>query len=394
MELKVRYKQTEIGLFPNEWDVELLPKKSWFQEGPGLRNWQFKNQGMKVINVTNLEDGFLNLNRTERYISLDEFKRTYAHFEIEVNDIVVASSGNSYGKVAVVRDQDLPLMMNTSVIRFKPLRGLDHAFLLSFLNSNLFKNQIDELITGGAQPNFGPAHLKQIWMPVPPALEQRLIAAALHDIDAQIAALDALITKKRNLKHGAMEQLLTGKKRLPGFTGEWQMKKLGEMLAYEQPGPYLTKSTEFSDIGSTPVLTANKSFILGYTDEMDSIYTNVPVIIFDDFMTASKYVTFPFKVRSSALKILRARDNSLNLRFIFEKMQLLDISIGEHKRHYISEYRHIEVDTPLRNEQDAIAAVLTDMDAEIKRLEQQRAKTGVLKQGMMQELLTGKTRLL
>ena len=137
-------------LQPKEgWEVKPFKDLCWFQEGPGLRNWQFTKKGIKVINVTNLENGILNLERTDRHISLDEFHNMYEHFEIDENDIVVASSGNSYGKVALVRKQDLPLVMNTSVIRFKPTKDLDYNYLWTFLKSNEFKNQIDLLITGG-----------------------------------------------------------------------------------------------------------------------------------------------------------------------------------------------------------------------------------------------------
>ena len=105
MKLKSGYKQTEVGMIPKEWEVRKLPEVSWFQEGPGLRQWQFTTSGMKVINVTNLEDGVLNLERTDRHISVSEFKRMYQHFAIDAADIVMASSGNSYSKTAVVRAQ-------------------------------------------------------------------------------------------------------------------------------------------------------------------------------------------------------------------------------------------------------------------------------------------------
>ena len=119
MELKPGYKQTAVGVIPEDWEATTLPNICWFQEGPGLRQWQFTTSGMKVINVTNLENGFLNLNRTDRHISIPEFNKMYQHFAVDAGDIVMASSGNSYGKIAVVRQQDLPLVMNTSVIRFK-----------------------------------------------------------------------------------------------------------------------------------------------------------------------------------------------------------------------------------------------------------------------------------
>jgi len=139
----------------------------------------------------------------------------YKHFEIDDKDIVMASSGNSYSKVAVVRKQDLRLLMNTSVIRFKPLNGLDYNYLLIFLKSNLFKDQIDLLITGGAQPNFGPAHLKQIKIPLPPTKEeQNYIAKIISDMDSEIEILQKKLAKYKQLKQGLMQNLLTGKIRL------------------------------------------------------------------------------------------------------------------------------------------------------------------------------------
>lgn len=203
-------------LTPKEgWEELDFNKVVWFQEGPGLRNWQFTKSGIKVINVTNLENGYLNLSKTERYISIYEFEKMYKHFLIDENDIVVASSGNSYGKISIVRKQDLPLLMNTSVIRFKTIKGLDYLFLLTFLKSNYFKEQIDLLITGGAQPNFGPAHLNKmkIWLPKSLA-EQTRIATILSDMDAEIEALEAKLAKTRQLKQGMMQELLTGRIRL------------------------------------------------------------------------------------------------------------------------------------------------------------------------------------
>jgi type I restriction enzyme S subunit len=201
--------------FSGEWEVKRFKDVCWFQEGPGLRNWQFTKSGIKVINVTNLENGVLNLERTDRHISLNEFRKMYEHFEIQENDIVVASSGNSYGKIAVVRNQDLPLLMNTSVIRFKPLKNLDYGYLLTFLNSEHFKNQIDLMITGGAQPNFGPFHLNKLLMEIPPTIkEQTAIAHILSDLDAEISQLEGRRAKMGELKQGMMQELLTGRIRL------------------------------------------------------------------------------------------------------------------------------------------------------------------------------------
>lgn len=201
--------------FSMEWSEEFLKDLCWFQEGPGLRNWQFTSNGMKVINITNLENGYLNLSKTDRHISIKEFDRMYKHFEIDEGDIVMASSGNSYGKVSVVRGKDLPLMMNTSVIRFKPSYKIEYKFLLQFLKSKLFISQIDLLITGGAQPNFGPAHLNKITINLPHTKEeQEAIATILHDMDDEIEKLEKKLEKYKNIKNSMMEELLTGKRRL------------------------------------------------------------------------------------------------------------------------------------------------------------------------------------
>ena len=166
----------------------------------------------------------------------------------------------------------------------------------------------------------------------------------------------------------AMQQLLTGQTRLPGFRGKWRVKRLGELLTYEQPAKYLVSSGEYSDANDVPVLTAGKTFILGYTNEDEGIYSELPVIIFDDFTTASRYVTFPFKVKSSAIKLLKPRHQSINLRFVYEAMQLIVFEVSEHKRHWISQYQKLELMVPDEEEQAAIIAVLSDMDAELEAL--------------------------
>lgn len=203
-------------LTPKEgWEVKRLTEVCWFQEGPGLRNWQFTKKGMKVINVTNLVNGYLNLEKTDRHISMNEFKKMYKHFEIDENDIVMASSGNSYSKVAVVRKQDLRLLMNTSVIRFKPLNGLDYNYLLIFLKSKTFKDQINSLITGGAQPNFGPFHLKKIDIAIPSTIQEQIhISTILSDMEIEIAQLEQKLSKYKKVKQGLMQELLTGRIRL------------------------------------------------------------------------------------------------------------------------------------------------------------------------------------
>jgi len=172
-----------------EWEVAKFPTVVFFQEGPGLRKWQWTNVGMKVINVTNiLSDGQIDTANTRRFISLDEFNEKYRHFAVDDGDIVIASSGNTYGKIGRISAKDLPVMMNTSVIRLRSAdkRRLDDDFLYAFLRSDLFRNQMESFVIGSAQPNFGPSHLKQMVMPLPPLPVQRRIAGILSAYDELI----------------------------------------------------------------------------------------------------------------------------------------------------------------------------------------------------------------
>jgi type I restriction enzyme S subunit len=361
---------------------------------------------MKVINVTNLENNILNLDRTDRHISLAEFERIYSHFSIDAGDIVMASSGNSYSKTAVVRDQDLPLVMNTSVIRFKPSKGCDYHFLWIFLNSLIFKYQIDFMITGGAQPNFGPFHLKRINVPVPLLPEQRAISTVLSDVDALINSLDKLIAKKRDIKQGAMQKLLTGQKRLPGFSGEWEVRLLGEVAfpRKDRIDPRKAGIQEFCI--ELEHIEQGSGRLLGScsTDEgssLKSVFQCGDVLFGKLRAYLRKYwLADRSGVCSTEIWALVANRNFISPEFLFQVVtvdpfiEVASTAYGTHMpRSDWSVVKNYEVALPKPDEQTAIATVLTDMDAEIAALEQKRDKTRLLKQGMMQELLTGKTRL-
>ena len=178
--------QKSFGSIYKNWKIARFPEYVFFQEGPGLRNWQWTNDGMKVVNIKNIRaDGGIDLSNSDRYISREEFVQRYSHFAIEDGDVLVASSGNTYGKVARIQTHHLPLMMNTSVIRFHPLSptSLNQDFLFAFLRSDLFRNQVESFVIGSAQPNFGPSHLKRMEIPLPPLPTQRKIAAILSTYD-------------------------------------------------------------------------------------------------------------------------------------------------------------------------------------------------------------------
>lgn len=186
IEMKDMLSPSSYGLNESLWNFVPLNSIVFFQEGPGLRNWQWTSSGMKVINVKNiLWNRTVNTNNSDKYISLIEFEKQYKHFQIDDKDIVMASSGNTYSKIGRINNENLPLMMNTSVIRFKSLNEdlLNNDFLYFFLCSNYMKNQIDCFVTGAAQPNFGPYHLNRMSIPLPSIKIQIKIAEILSAYD-------------------------------------------------------------------------------------------------------------------------------------------------------------------------------------------------------------------
>ncbi len=153
----------------------------------------------------------------------------------------------------------------------------------------------------------------------------------------------------------------------------WKQIELGEVLNYEQPTKYIVEDTNYNDDYNTPVLTAGQSFILGHTNETNGIYDNLPVIIFDDFTTANKFVTFPFKVKSSAMKLLTSKNKEVDLKFIFLLMQTIKFSSTTHKRYYLSKYQYLKIPLPPISIQKKIVKTLEQAEA-LKNLRKQSDK--------------------
>ena len=176
--------------------------------------------------------------------------------------------------------------------------------------------------------------------------------------------------------------------RFPEFENDpaWEEKRLGDVLDYEQPTKYIVDSTEYNHKYNIPVLTAGKSFILGYTNEINGIYVKTPVIIFDDFTTTNHYVNFDFKVKSSAIKMLNLKNNDDNLKYIYEAIQGLHFSIDEHKRRWISEFSYLKINLPKSKEQQKIADCLTSLDDLITAQSQKVKALERHKKGLMQQL--------
>jgi len=180
---------------------------------------------------------------------------------------------------------------------------------------------------------------------------------------------------------------------MSNLTTEWTKYELGELLSYEQPTPYIVESTDYNDNYKTPVLTAGKSFIIGYTNETAGIYDKLPVIIFDDFTTSTQYVNFSFKVKSSAMKILTANTDLVLPKYIFWRMQLIEFDHSTHKRYWIQQYSKIKVKIPSIPEQERIVAkteeLFSELDNNIETLKNTKQQLDVYRQAVLKSAFEG-----
>ena len=270
-------------------------------------------------------------------------------------------------------------------------------FLEYFFKTIVWQNQVKSVANYGARHdriNITDNAFFSLKILTPPLDEQKKIAKILSTWDEAINLTINLIENKKQFKKALMQNLLTAKIRFPQFKGEWKFTKLGNLLDYEQPTQYLVSDENYDNGFGTPVLTAGKTFILGYTNETKGIFQdNLPVIIFDDFTTATQFVNFPFKVKSSAMKILKQKNTMVNIRLVYEMMQMINFVASDHKRYWISEFQDLEIKLPNLNEQQKIAEVLTACDDEINLLNLKLENLKKQKQGLMQKLLSGKARV-
>ncbi|RVZ00088.1 restriction endonuclease subunit S [Helicobacter pylori] len=285
---------------------------------------------------------------------------------------------------------NFPFKVKSSAIKILSLRDNNQADLKYIYEKlTLLKHQVTD------HKRYWIDEFSNFEIPLPPLNEQIAIANILSDVDRYLYSLDALILKKESVKKALSFELLSQRKRLKGFNQNWQKVRLGDILSYEQPTKFLVATTQYLQKGFTPILTAGKTFILGYTNDKHGIYTNIPVIIFDDFTTDSKMVNFPFKVKSSAIKILSLRDNNqADLKYIYEKLTLLKHQVTDHKRYWIDEFSNFEIPLPPLNEQIAIANILSDVDNEIISLKNKKRQFENIKKALNHDLMSAKIRVL
>jgi type I restriction enzyme S subunit len=406
MELKPGYKQTEVGILPEEWAVKRLGEVATIGTGATPPTSDPSNYGDEFLFVGPVDMGDAKyISKTEKMLSKKGFALSR---RFPKDSILFVSIGSTIGKCGIA---SVELTANQQINAIFPatIFSVDYLFYAVSAAAPRIKAQAGEQ----AVPIVNKTQFSGTKVGFPPLLEQRTIATALNDVDELLAGLDRLIAKKRDLKQAAMQQLLTGQTRLPGFHGEWEVKRLGDVAAFFK-GKGLPKSA-ISETGAELCIHYGELFtrypesirdVLSRTDESVSAFRSVA----NDVLMPTSDVTPRGLAKASCILIdgvilggdilvIRSDKRLIHGPFLsfvirYEETQVLQLVTGSTVFHlYRSDMSNFTFSMPPLPEQSAIAEVLTDMDAELTALDQRRDKTRALKQGMMQELLTGRTRL-
>lgn len=298
---------------------------------------------------------------------------------LEKDDIVFSRVG-SVDINAHVEQVQQGWLFSGRVLRVRPIKSVNSLCLHYVLSTESVKRDIRNRAVGQTMPSINTPILSNTGIYMSQSeVEQKKIASLLSLIDERIATQNKIIDKLQSLIRGIRNDVFGKFRKSVGVNA-----MVGDVLSYEQPQPYIVEDTEYTAEG-IPVLTANKAFVLGYTSETDGIYDKGDCIIFDDFTLDCKYVDFPFKVKSSAIKILTAKDKEL-LRYTFEFMKYLDLSTDEHKRHYIAETQNQELFLPTAQVVRTIAHAFSALSSRMKTVTKQRDMFELQKQYLLRQM--------
>lgn len=397
MELKPGYKMTEVGVIPEDWDCLRACEFGFFKGGSGFPLWaQGQRTGeypfFKVSDMNN-EGNETFMTAANHYVS----EQTRKHLGAQVfpaDSIVFAKVG-----AAVFLERKKILGQPSCIDNNMAAYVLDASRAdVRFVHSMLLMKKLGALVATTALPALNGKQLGEMVLALPPLPKQRAIAQALSDVDALLATLDKIIAKKRDLKQAVMQQLLTGKTRLPGFNGEWIERKLFELANFFDNFriPVMESKRE---IGITPYYGANgiQGYIKGYTHDGEFVLfaedgandlNNYPV----------HYVNGKIWVNNHAhvIQAIHNKATTKYLSYALKKIDFIQVLVGGTRAKLNgSAAKVIKILIPSDiDEQTAIAEILSEIDTELSAFEARRDKVCQLKQAMMQELFTGKTRLI
>ena len=406
MEVRLGYKQTEVGVIPEDWEVKTLfelaeRKKEFFDDGDWIESEHITTQGIRLIQTGNIGVGRFIEKDDKKYIYESSFTSLKCKL-LEQGDLLVCRLADPAGRACVLTDiGEGRIVTSVDVTIFRPPSELaDRLFLVQIFSTSDWFKAVSGRSGGTTHKRISRGALGRLSIGLPPLPEQRAIATALSDVDALLGGLERLIVKKRDLKQAAMQQLLTGQTRLPGFHGEWEVKRLGDVVEIVM-GQSPSSSNYNTKGAGLPLIQGNAD--INNRETIKRIFTT-------QITKRGKSGDILMSVRAPVGEISRAIfdvclgrgvcairfDND----FMYHCLIYLEPTWAKHSKGSTfdsvnsADVKALEVNLPTdTSEQTAIAAVLTDMDAELAALTQRLAKTRALKQGMMQELLTGRTRL-
>jgi type I restriction enzyme, S subunit len=413
MEVRSGYKHTEVGVIPEDWDVSMVGREFEIKLGKMLD--AEKNVGVPKPYLGNKAVQWNHIDLRD-LPTVPMSRSDLEKFRLRKGDLLVCEGGE-VGRAALWNAPMEECYYQKALHRLRPTRGFDSRLMVALLHQWSDRGLLANYVTQTSIAHLPREKFVEVPMPVPPPPEQRAIATVLSDIDALVDALNRLIAKKRDLKQAAMQQLITGRTRLPGFHGEWAVMPLGE-IAHVKTGPFGSSLHESDYVrDGTPIITVE------HLGEFGVEHFNLPRV--SDF---DRHRLRAYELRVGDLVFSRVgsvdrnaliRDAEegwlfsgrlLRVRPDIQKAYAAYLSYQFHSEAFLTSIREVAVgqtmaclntkilkgvpvSIPPLPEQTAIAAALTDMDAEVVALERRLNKTRDLKQAMMQELLTGKTRL-
>lgn len=384
MEVNPGYKQTEVGVIPEDWEVKSLGEIGEALIGLTYKPTEVRDHGTLVLRSSNIQNDALEFDDNV-FVDADIPERIM----VRPDDVLICVRNGSrdlIGKSALLDERTKGMTFGAFMAVYRSPIGRLASYLFQ---SAILKRQINEHL-GATINQITNKSLNSFRVPVSPAVfEQRAIATALSDMDALLDGLDRLIAKKRAIKQATMQQLLTGQTRLPGFSGQWEVKRLGDALAIRHGKSQ--KDVEANN-GAYPILATGGQIGLA----SQPIYEKPSVLIGrKGTINQPQYMDKPFW--SVDTLFYSEMKNGSVAKFFYYKFCLIDWMQYNEASGVPSlnarTIEGIECACPEPEEQSAIAEVLSDVDTEITALETRRTKTRALKQAMMQELLTGRTRL-
>ena len=333
-----------------------------------------------LASQTNTEEGvpFYKIgtigNAPDAYISKELFDDYKTKYNYPHKGEVMITCAGTVGKCVIYDGKDAYYQDSNIVWIDNPSQCISNSFLYHLLAKVDWRKLNSTTII-----RIYNDDLRNLKLSYPQIEEQQKISRLLSFLDERIVTQNKIIDKLQSLIKGIRNDVYGKLRKSVGFNA-----MISDVLSYEQPQPYIVENTEYTAEG-IPVLTANKAFVLGYTSEINGIYDKGDCIIFDDFTLDCKYVDFPFKVKSSAIKILTAKNKEL-LRYTFEFLKYLDLSTEEHKRHYIAEIQNQEFILPTMHIVSTIAHAFSALSLRMESVVKQRNMFETQKQYLLRQM--------